>query len=68
MPKAAKATKYGMKRKNGKKKGSYGGGNQRSAAGYGDKSKQKQVYTDDNRKNPKSVNYSYPTDNTYDGY
>lgn len=55
-----------MKRKNGKKKS--GNSNQRSAAGYGDKSKQKTVYTENNRKNPKSVNYSYPTDGTYGDY
>ncbi len=66
MPKAAKATKYGMKRKNGKKKS--GNSNKRSAKGYGNKSKQKTVYTENNRKNPKSVNYSYPTDGTYGDY
>ncbi len=65
MPKAAKATKYGMKRKNGKKKS--GNSNKRSAAGYGTKGGDS-VYTENNRKNPKSVNYSYPTDGTYGDY
>lgn len=53
---------------NKSRKGKSGDSNKRSAKGYGNKSKQKQVYTENNRKNPKSVNYSYPTDSTYGDY